>query len=84
MSKNYNQWILELFVGNKFDWKLKFLVPVMRVMDGFGRNLADQFYKAGSSLEIVCEVINFINYTSSQTSCHWIEILQTRKYPLSF
>ena len=34
-----------------------FSVPVMKVMDGFGRNLADQYYKAGSSLEIVCEVI---------------------------
>ena len=31
-------------------------VPVMRVMDGFGRNLTDQYYKVGSSLEIVCEV----------------------------
>ena len=29
----------------------------MRVMDGFGRNLSDQYYKAGSSLEIVCQVI---------------------------
>ena len=27
-------------------------VPVMKVMDGFGRTLADQFYKAGSSLEV--------------------------------
>ena len=34
-----------------------FSVPVMRMMDGFGRNLADQYYKAGSSLEIVCEVL---------------------------
>ena len=32
------------------------LVPVMRVTDGFGRNLTDQFYKTGSSLEIGCEV----------------------------
>ena len=28
----------------------------MKVMDGFGRNLTDQYYKVGSSLEIVCEV----------------------------
>ena len=25
-------------------------------MDGFGRQLTDQYYKAGSSLEVVCEV----------------------------
>ena len=31
-------------------------VPVMKVMDGFGRHLQDQYYKAGSSLEVVCEV----------------------------
>ena len=32
------------------------LVPIMKVMDGFGRHLRDQYYKAGSSLEVVCEV----------------------------
>jgi len=31
-------------------------VPVMKVMDGFGRHLQDQYYKAGSSLEVVCEL----------------------------
>ena len=31
-------------------------VPVLRVTDGFGRPLADQYYKAGSSLEVVCQV----------------------------
>ena len=32
------------------------VVPIMKVMDGFGRHLRDQYYKAGSSLEVVCEV----------------------------
>jgi len=31
-------------------------VPIMTVMDGFGRHLTDQYYKAGSSLEVVCEL----------------------------
>ena len=31
-------------------------VLIMKVMDGFGRHLSDQYYKAGSNLEVVCEV----------------------------
>ena len=34
----------------------------MKVMDGFGRHLSDQYYKAGSSLEVVCEVCALITY----------------------
>lgn len=30
--------------------------PVLTVMDGFGRELSDQYYKAGSSLEVMCTV----------------------------
>ena len=30
--------------------------PVLTVMDGFGRELLDQYYKAGSSLEVMCAV----------------------------
>lgn len=30
--------------------------PVLTVMDGFGRELLDQFYKVGSSLEVMCMV----------------------------
>lgn len=30
--------------------------PVLTVMDGFGRELLDQFYKVGSSLEVMCQV----------------------------
>jgi hypothetical protein len=30
--------------------------PVLTVMDGFGRELLDQYYKAGSSLEVMCQV----------------------------
>jgi len=30
--------------------------PVLTVMDGFGRKLLDQFYKVGSSLEVMCHV----------------------------
>ena len=33
-----------------------FLAPVLTVMDGFGRELLDQFYKVGSSLEVMCKV----------------------------
>ena len=33
-----------------------FLAPVLTVMDGFGRKLLDQFYKVGSSLEVMCHV----------------------------
>merc|ERR1719322_1905974 len=31
---------------------LKVEAPVLTVMDGFGRELLDQYYKAGSSLEV--------------------------------
>ena len=41
------------FISNLFP---PISVPVMKVMDGFGRHLQDQYYKAGSSLEVVCEV----------------------------
>lgn len=30
--------------------------PVLTVMDGFGRALVDQYYKVGSSLEVMCHV----------------------------
>jgi len=30
--------------------------PILTVMDGFGRELLDQFYKVGSSLEVMCQV----------------------------
>ena len=30
--------------------------PVLTVMDGFGRELLDQYYKVGSSLEVMCKV----------------------------
>ena len=43
-------------------WATPFLVPIMKVMDGFGRHLSDQYYKAGSSLEVVCEVCALITY----------------------
>ena len=33
-----------------------FSVPKFTVLDGFGRNLNDQFYQVGSSLEICCQV----------------------------
>ena len=33
-----------------------FLAPILTVMDGFGRELLDQFYKVGSSLEVMCQV----------------------------
>jgi len=33
-----------------------FSAPVLTVMDGFGRELLDQFYKVGSSLEVMCQV----------------------------
>ena len=33
-----------------------FSAPVLTVMDGFGRKLLDQFYKVGSSLEVMCHV----------------------------
>ena len=33
-----------------------FSVPHLVVMDGFGRLLTDQFYKIGSSLEVMCQV----------------------------
>ena len=56
----FNLKLNEICQYRNFNWQF-YVVPVMKVMDGFGRNLADQFYKAGSSLEIVCEVINFIN-----------------------
>ena len=32
------------------------IAPVLTVMDGFGRELLDQYYKAGSSLEVMCAV----------------------------
>ena len=35
---------------------LSFAAPVLTVMDGFGRKLLDQFYKVGSSLEVMCHV----------------------------
>jgi len=35
---------------------LKVEAPVLTVMDGFGRELLDQYYKAGSSLEVMCAV----------------------------
>ena len=35
---------------------LFFLAPILTVMDGFGRELLDQFYKVGSSLEVMCQV----------------------------
>ena len=33
-----------------------FPAPVLTVMDGFGRELVDQYYKVGSSLEVMCLV----------------------------
>ena len=30
--------------------------PILTVMDGFGRELLDQYYKVGSSLEVMCQV----------------------------
>ncbi|XP_059081925.1 zwei Ig domain protein zig-8-like [Tigriopus californicus] len=30
--------------------------PILTVMDGFGRELVDQYYKVGSSLEVMCTV----------------------------
>ena len=33
-----------------------FTAPILTVMDGFGRELLDQFYKVGSSLEVMCQV----------------------------
>ena len=35
---------------------VNFSAPVLTVMDGFGRKLLDQFYKVGSSLEVMCHV----------------------------
>ena len=55
--KGGNKWPVQFALAVvKLDSDI-FSVPVMRMMDGFGRNLADQYYKAGSSLEIVCEVL---------------------------
>ena len=33
-----------------------FLAPILTGMEGFGRELLDQFYKVGSSLEVMCQV----------------------------
>lgn len=33
-----------------------FTAPILTVMDGFGRELLDQYYKVGSSLEVMCQV----------------------------
>ena len=48
---------------HKIAWKLNsctplvvVAAPVLTVMDGFGRELLDQYYKAGSSLEVMCAV----------------------------
>ena len=45
-----------LSVVSHFGQNFPFSVPKLRVTDGFGRPLADQYYKAGSSLEVVCQV----------------------------
>ena len=47
---------LELFKNNVLNLFFFFTAPVLTVMDGFGREGLDQFYKVGSSLEVMCQV----------------------------
>lgn len=55
--------------------RLSVQVPELRVTDGFGRPLADQYYKAGSSLEVVCQ-LDSLPYLASPTG----EVLQWRHH----
>ena len=55
----WNKFLLFLFfdlVFFYFIWKNFFSAPILTVMDGFGRELLDQYYKVGSSLEFMCQV----------------------------
>jgi len=57
-------------------------VPIMKVMDGFGRHLSDQYYKAGSSLEVVCELDSvpfFWNSTDISQLLVWKQELKVVK-----
>ena len=48
--------IWELFAKKSADSIFLISAPILTVMDGFGRELLDQYYKVGSSLEVMCQV----------------------------
>ena len=47
---------LALFFSILYEKKKFVSAPILTVMDGFGRELLDQYYKVGSSLEFMCQV----------------------------